>query len=122
MNIKINQFIYLLIYIDVNLPAAIAFTFLYSYLTNIMSNANVFYTILTTFLTFFAAFGTIIYPNIHYLHPIASANWLTAHLPLFMKPLISIFRNWTFSLFYVMAELWGSVIISLLFWGFANQV
>ena len=35
---------------------------------------------------------------------------------------ISIFRNWTFCLFYVMAELWGSVVVSLLFWGFANQV
>ena len=28
----------------------------------------------------------------------------------------------TFCLFYVMAELWGSVVVSLLFWGFANQV
>ncbi len=35
---------------------------------------------------------------------------------------ISILRNWTFCLFYVMAELWGSVVVSLLFWGFANQV
>ena len=35
---------------------------------------------------------------------------------------ISIMRNWTFCLFYVMAELWGSVVVSLLFWGFANQV
>lgn len=34
---------------------------------------------------------------------------------------ISILRNWTFCLFYVMAELWGSVVVSLLFWGFANQ-
>jgi ATP/ADP translocase len=24
--------------------------------------------------------------------------------------------------FYVMAELWGSVVVSLLFWGFANEV
>jgi ATP/ADP translocase len=35
---------------------------------------------------------------------------------------VSILRNWTFCLFYVMAELWGSVVVSLLFWGFANQV
>ena len=34
---------------------------------------------------------------------------------------IAILRNWTFCLFYVMAELWGSVVVSLLFWGFANQ-
>jgi len=34
---------------------------------------------------------------------------------------IAILRNWSFCLFYVMAELWGSVVVSLLFWGFANQ-
>ncbi len=31
-------------------------------------------------------------------------------------------RNWTYCLFYVMAELWGSVVVSVLFWGFANQI
>jgi AAA family ATP:ADP antiporter len=36
--------------------------------------------------------------------------------------LIAIFRNWTYSLFYIMAELWGSVALSLLFWGFANDI
>ena len=35
---------------------------------------------------------------------------------------VSIIRNWTYCLFYVMAELWGSVVVSVLFWGFANQV
>lgn len=35
---------------------------------------------------------------------------------------ISIIRNWTFCLFYVMAELWGSVVVSVLFWGFSNQI
>lgn len=35
---------------------------------------------------------------------------------------IAIIRNWTFCLFYVMAELWGSVVVSVLFWGFANQI
>ena len=35
---------------------------------------------------------------------------------------IAILRNWTYCLFYVMAELWGSVVVSVLFWGFANQI
>jgi ATP:ADP antiporter, AAA family len=35
---------------------------------------------------------------------------------------IAILRNWTFCLFYVMAELWGSVVVSVLFWGLANTV
>ena len=31
-------------------------------------------------------------------------------------------RNWSFAVFYVMAEMWGSVVASLLFWSFANEV
>lgn len=33
-----------------------------------------------------------------------------------------IIRNWSFAVFYVMAEMWGSVVASLLFWSFANEV
>ncbi len=31
-------------------------------------------------------------------------------------------RYWSFSLFYVMSELWSSTILSMLFWGFANEI
>ncbi len=48
-------------------------------------------------------------------------NLLEVAGPRFAGP-IAILRNWTFCLFYVMAELWGSVVVSVLFWGFANQV
>ncbi len=34
----------------------------------------------------------------------------------------TMFGNWTFSLYYIFAELWGSVALSLLFWGFANDI
>lgn len=40
--------------------------------------------------------------------------------PRFAGP-IAILRNWTFCVFYVMAELWGSVVVSLLFWGFGES-
>lgn len=30
-------------------------------------------------------------------------------------------RNWMFTLFYVAAEMWGDVVLSLLFWGLANE-
>jgi AAA family ATP:ADP antiporter len=30
--------------------------------------------------------------------------------------------NWSFSLFYILAELWGSVVLSVLFWQFANEI
>ena len=43
-------------------------------------------------------------------------------LPDGLKGFVAIYRNWTFALFYAMAELWGSVMLSLVFWGFANQI
>lgn len=106
----------------VNLPMAIGFTMLYSNLCNKMPTEKVFYTIMTAFLTFFGAFAAVIYPNRAILHPHATADWLTTILPMFFRPLIAIFRNWTYALFYTLANLWGSVVVSLLFWGFANDI
>ncbi len=57
-----------------------------------------------------------------FLHPHAAADWLTTILPAFFVPLISIFRNWTYALFYMLANLWGTVVVSLLFWSFANEI
>jgi AAA family ATP:ADP antiporter len=106
----------------VQLPGAILFTILYSIMSNKMSQAQVFYAVLVPFLAFFASFAGIIYPNRAFLHPHAAADALQALLPAFFTPLVSIFRNWTFSLFYCLAELWGSIVVSVLFWGFANDV
>ena len=106
----------------VNLPAAIGFTVFYSRLCNALPQAQVFYSILIPFLTFFGAFGGFIYPFRNYLHPHAAADFLAHNLPTFFLPLIAIFRNWTYAVFYVMAELWGSVVVSVLFWGFANEI
>jgi AAA family ATP:ADP antiporter len=30
-------------------------------------------------------------------------------------------RNWLFTAFYVSSELWGDIVLSLLFWGLANE-
>ena len=106
----------------VNLPAAIGFTVLYSKLCNNLPQDKVFYSIIMPFLAFFASFGAFIYPNRAILHPNVAADLLSKLLPAFFLPLIAIFRNWTYALFYVMAELWGSVVVSVLFWGFANEV
>ena len=56
------------------------------------------------------------------LHPHGLADALAALLPAGFAAPIAILRNWTYAVFYTMAELWGSVVVSLLFWGFANEV
>lgn len=106
----------------VNLPAAVGFTYLYSMLSNKMSADKVFYVVMSSFVSFFGLFASVIYPNRAFLHPHAAADLLTTLLPAFFIPLISIFRNWTYALFYMLSNLWGNVIVSLLFWGFANEI
>jgi AAA family ATP:ADP antiporter len=74
------------------------------------------------FLLFFASFALIIYPNNQMLHPHAFVDMIASHLPAGFGAPLAIVRNWSFALFYVLAEMWGSVVTSLLFWGFANEV
>ena len=87
-----------------------------------MEHKNVFYACLAPFLLFFSAFALVIYPNIGVLHPHAFVDNLAVHLPAGFSAPLAIVRNWSFAVFYVLAEMWGSVVTSLLFWGFANEV
>nr|AAK76577.1 putative adenine nucleotide translocase [Arabidopsis thaliana] len=106
----------------VNLPMAIGFMLLYTKLSNVLSKKALFYTVIVPFIIYFGAFGFVMYPLSNYIHPEALADKLLTTLgPRFMGP-IAILRIWSFCLFYVMAELWGSVVVSVLFWGFANQI
>lgn len=60
--------------------------------------------------------GLVLYPNRHLIQPT---------LPLdgsFLHPIMaSIANNWVSAVFYSLASIWGSMVISLLFWMVANQ-
>jgi AAA family ATP:ADP antiporter len=106
----------------VNLPMAVGFMLLYTKLADVLSKEALFYAVIFPFIAFFGAFAYVLYPMRDAIHPTALADRLLASLgPSFLGP-VAILRVWSFCLFYVMAELWGSVVISVLFWGFANQV
>ena len=101
---------------------AIGFTALYSKLCDRMEQKDVFYACVLPFLLFFLSFAFIIYPNVGLLHPHAFVDRIAAGLPEGFGAPLAIIRNWSFAVFYVMAEMWGSVVASLLFWSFANEV
>lgn len=103
-------------------PCAVIFLLLYAKLSNILSRENLFYAAIVPFLLFFALFVYVLYPNRDSLHPNATADYLQTIVPLGLHGLIACFRNWTYSLFYIFAELWGSAVLSLMFWGFANEI
>ncbi len=97
-------------------PAAILFIMAYSKLSNLVSKTTLFYLAISFFIGFFSLFALFLYPYQHLLHP---EQLSIAFLP---KGFTEILRLWTFSLFYIFSEIWGSVALSLLFWQFANQI
>lgn len=103
-------------------PGAILMTVLFTWLSNRLQRDTVFYIMISIFLVYFAVFTFILFPIRDYIHPHALADKMAEVLPLGFKGLIAMFRYWTFTLFYVMSELWSSTVLSVLFWGFANQV
>ncbi|MDR2806992.1 MAG: NTP/NDP exchange transporter [Puniceicoccales bacterium] len=104
-------------------PAAILFILLYTKASNIFTNEHLFYVTLTPFILFFGCFAFFIYPNLNVLHPSSEtiALW-RANAPSFLNWPIAIISNWSYSLFYILAEIWGSAIMALSFWQFANQI
>ena len=102
-------------------PVAIIFMLIFSKLSNILSKPALFYISILPFIVFFILFDLFLYSAKDYIHPHEYTAKLQNSLPHVFYGFISMFRNWSFSLFYIFAELWGSVVLSLLFWGFAND-
>lgn len=103
------------------LPMAFLFTFLFTRLSNKFKKETIFYIIISSFLAFFILFGFVLYPLRDTLHPNDLADKLQSMLPIGFKGLIAIFRNWTYTAFYVMSEMWSAIVMTVLFWGFTND-
>jgi ATP:ADP antiporter, AAA family len=103
-------------------PASIFLTWVFIRLSNRFSRENVFYIMLGSFLIFFFLFAFFLYPKRESVHLHTVADSLALVLPEGCKGLISMIRYWSFSIFYAMAELWSNIVLSMLCWGFANQI
>jgi len=103
-------------------PAAILFMIVFIKLANVFSKEKLFYAVVTPFLAFFAAFAFIIYPNKEALHmSLPTLQAMQASMPN-LHWFLPVIGNWSFSIFYILSELWGSVVLSMLFWQFANEI
>jgi ATP:ADP antiporter, AAA family len=104
------------------MPAAILFMLAYSELSNYLSREALFYCTIVFFLAFFILFVTVLYPNQDRLTPKEFVDWLQSTLPRGLQGLVECIRHWSYALFDIFAELWGSAVLGLLFWGFANDI
>ncbi len=101
------------------LPIAVLFMLLYTKLVDVFSKIQLFHIINWFFAIFFALFAFVLFPNAENIHP--NLDYLIESYPRF-KYMIIMVSNWSFSLYYILSELWGSVMLTLMFWQLANQV
>ncbi len=106
----------------VMLPAAIIATMLFTYLTNHFKRSSVFYIVICSFITYYCLFAFCIYPIHEQLNADRLADFLQTCLPTGFKGFITMARNWPFTMFYVISELWSTMVLTVLFWGFANEI
>ena len=94
-------------------------------MSNVLSKKALFYSTCIPFFVFFGIYDLFLYPNASLLHP--SLKVVEAFLPGDatsggMGVLAKIISHWTSAVFYILAEIYSSVSIGLLFWQFANDV
>lgn len=104
------------------LPMAFLFTFIFTRISNHLSREKIFYAMMSIFIGFFLIFMFVLYPYRDTLHPQHFCDGIQASLPQGFKGFIAIFRNWTYTLFYIMSEMWSTLIMTVLAWGFTNDV
>lgn len=102
--------------------SAVLFMILYTKAANLFSREGLFYVTALPFLLFFGAYPYLIYPFVGNLHMDLATIKSYQELYPVLKWVIPLVGNWTYTLFYILSELWGSAILSLLFWQFANAI
>lgn len=102
--------------------SAVLFMILYTKAADLFQREGLFYVTALPFLFFFGLFPYAIYPFVNVLHmDLETIQGFQEQFPSF-KWVIPLIGNWTYTLFYILSELWGSAVLSLLFWQFANGI
>lgn len=100
------------------LPAACIFSYCYARLAQRYDRSTVFNICVSIFIGFFVLFLAVLYPYKNYL----ACHWFDNILPPGLHGLNLMFTYWPLALFYVFAEMWSIMVLSVLFWGFTNEV
>jgi ATP:ADP antiporter, AAA family len=101
------------------LPFIVIFVLFYTKLADILTRSQIYHFFNVLFNSYFILFAFFLYPYTELIH--TDFPHLTSTISIFKYPLIMI-GHWSFSLFYVLAELWGNVMFSLMLWQIINQL
>jgi AAA family ATP:ADP antiporter len=103
------------------LPGVFLATWLYTRLQRFFKKETVFYIMISLFIAYFLLFAFYLYPNSEQLHLEKFGHWMSSVLPSGFNGFIALVRNWTFTSFYVISELWAVIVMAVLYWGFIND-
>ena len=104
------------------LPFAILASFLFSKIYQKFGREKTFYFFVTLLIGSYALFAFFLFPFRESLHLTSVSEFLTPLLPAGCKGFISMVTFWIFTFFYLAAELWAMMILTVLFWGYLNEV
>src|ERR1700722_15993021 len=103
------------------LPLAIIASYFFSKLYNRFGREKTLYTLVTLLLSCYVFFAFFLYPFGKELYLNNLADHLKMILPIGAKGFIAMICYWHYTLFYLTAELWSLLILSVLFWGYVNE-
>ena len=103
-------------------PLSVLCVIAYTKLSNHFKRSTLFYSLISIFLLLITVHAFILYPNLDSLSPYKSSDWLIQRFGSQYTHWISVYRNWIHSVFFIIAELWGQIVIFILFWGFVNHI
>lgn len=94
------------------MPCAFLFIMGYTRLSQLVGKKILFYMTLVPFFLFYAIFAFVLFPNRDVIHFVKDVG-ITSTVG---KAIYSLIQNWSFSLYYIVTELWASAGVPLLFW------
>ena len=113
-------------------PSAVLFVIIYIKMSNLFSFNRIYLYIATFYGVYFLLFAFVLYPYQDFIHPDPKNinNLINSNIDLVFfnlsllhfKWFFLVYGKWLYVVFYVLAELWGSSMIFLLFWQFSNQI
>jgi len=101
------------------MPCAFLFIMTYTKLSQSVGKKALFYLTLLPFFLFYAVFAFVLFPNRDVIHFVSDSTMAGSGVG---KAAFSLLQYWSFSLYFIVSELWASAGVPLLFWQVANDV
>ncbi len=103
-------------------PSAFLFLITYSYLANHFNRRCLFIITLIPFLLWMPLFSVVIYPNLDSYALDQLSDSIRTLLPESLQLVAELIRYWPLTLFFALAEIWGSAVLCVLFWTSVNDL